>query len=491
MLLQMRSMHKRFPGVHALDDVNFDLASGEIHSLAGENGAGKSTLMNVLMGMYQPDSGRIFLDDVETVIPSPSFAIRNSIGMVPQELNVVPDISIAENIFMGLPNLSHGFMIDWKQTYEQAERKMRELGTSVDVRKRAGDCNVAQLQLVQIARALVFGAKILILDEPTASLTFQEADELFEIVFKLKDQGAGIIFISHHMDEVAKISDRVTVMRDGRVVDTSPMKKNTVKQIITHMANREVLFSRFDRNFHSDTIVLQAENLCHRKKYENVSFEVKQGEIFGIGGLVGAGRTEVMLALFGEEPAEKGSITLRGKKVTIKSPLQAINLGIGYLPEERRQQGIFPNLSVRENLTMPILPRISRRGKIDRNKQTQVTHRSVRRMNVRTPSIEKEIRDLSGGNQQKVLIGRLVEADLDILILDEPTKGIDVNAKEEIHKLIHELADSGKTIIVVSSELEELINISDRIMVMNEGVVKGFIDPKNAIQKDILNMALS
>ena len=490
-ILRMRNINKSFPGVQALKHVDFDLKANEIHALLGENGAGKSTLMNVLMGMHRPEEGEIWLHGKKTEIPSPVFAIQNSIGIVPQELNIVPEVTVAENICMGTQKRKAGAIIDWKDTFKRAESIMDQLGSPVNVRSKAGTCSVAQLQMVQIARAIAFGAKIIILDEPTASLTSQETHDLFRVMRQLKGNGAGIIFITHHLEEVKEVADRVTVMRDGEVVDTTLMADTSIKEIIAKMAGQEVIFSKFEREFQEEEVVLRAERLTHKKKFRDVSFEVKKGEIFGVGGLVGAGRTEVMLALFGVEPLESGTIILKGKPITVKSPKSAIEAGIGYLPEERRAQAIFPILSIKENLTMPILQRLFRHGKIDRRQQEKITQSYIDRLEIKTPSGEKEIRDLSGGNQQKVVFGRWIEKDLDILILDEPTRGIDVRAKDEIHKLIESLAKEGKTVIVVSSELEELLNICDRIMIMNEGQVKGIMNAREVNQEEILRLALS
>ncbi len=490
-ILRMHNINKKFPGVHALKDVDFNLTEGEIHGLVGENGAGKSTLMNVLMGMIRPDTGTITLKGEEAIISSPDYAIKKSIGMVPQELNVIPDISVAENVFMGIQNTKGKFVLDWKKTYNRAREIMEQLGSGVDVRKTASKCSVAQLQLVQMARTLAFDAKIIILDEPTASLTYQETRDLFKILHSLKDEGRGIIFISHHLEEVGEICERVTVMRDGEVVGAKKMSDTSIKEIITMMAGQDVIFSKFDRNFTGKDVVLKLEGLTSKhSKFKNVSFEVNKGEILGVGGLIGAGRTEVMLALFGAEAVESGKIYVNGKPVKIKSPQDAINNGIGYLPEERREQGIFPELSVRENMTMPILKRLVKRLAINRREQNAISEKYIGQLEIKTPSAEKKISDLSGGNQQKVIFARWIERDLDILILDEPTRGIDVRAKNEIHKLIKYLADKGKTIIVVSSEIEELINVSDRILVMNEGEVKGILDARTASQRDVLHMAL-
>ncbi len=490
-ILEMENIHKRFPGVYALKDVCFRLTSGEIHALVGENGAGKSTLMNVLMGIVHPDSGNIVLNGVKTVIPSPGFAVRSSIGMVPQELKVVPEITIAENIFMGIPNLKGGLLLDWKATNNEAIKLMQGLGCKIDVRVKAKECTVAQLQMVQIARALAFGARILIFDEPTASLTYQETRELFRIMRQLKDSGAAIIFISHHLEEVMEISDRVSVMRDGEMVYTCDAKDITISRVISLMAGQDIVFSRLNRNFLGTDVALKVESLTARNHFKDVSFTLMKGEILGVGGLVGAGRTEVMLAIFGALPVESGKVYVNGKQIHIKSPQDAIRAGIGYLPEERRSDAIFPELSIRTNLTIPILRRIAHNSVIHRSDECAIVDRYIEKLEIKAPSGEKAIRELSGGNQQKVVFARWIEKNTDILILDEPTRGIDVRAKDEIHKLIASLAEEGKSIILVSSEIEELLNISDRIMVMNEGVVRTIFDAHAVNKNDILNAALN
>lgn len=487
----MKNIHKRFPGVHALKDVNFSLQAGEIHALVGENGAGKSTLMNVLMGIVHPDSGDIILDGTTTQIPSPSFAIRNKIGMVPQELNIVPDITVAENIFMGIPNLRGGIIVDWKATFQAAEKLLRGLGCDIDVHMPAGQCTVAQLQMVQIARALAFGARILIFDEPTASLTYQETRDLFRIIRQLKADGAGIVFISHHLEEVMEISDRVSVMRDGELVGECPVSEITIPQMIALMAGQEIAFSKFDRDFHGTEPVLEVRSLTSGKRFHDVSFTLNKGEILGVGGLVGAGRTEVMLAIFGALPIDSGTVLVNGRDLHAKSPKDAIEAGIGYLPEERRSDAIFPQLSIRENITIPILSRLAHNSIVLERNERNIVDRYIKKLEIKAPSGEKIISELSGGNQQKTIFARWIEKNTDILILDEPTRGIDVRAKDEIHKLIVSLAEAGKSIILVSSETEELLNISDRIMVMNEGVVKKFLDAKTASKNDILNAALN
>jgi ABC-type sugar transport system ATPase subunit len=490
-VLRMVKINKAFPGVQALRNVDFNLNKGEVHALVGENGAGKSTLMNVLVGMLKKDSGQIFVNGNELDITSPAFAIRNYVGMVPQELNIVPQISVAENICMGVQSRKFGFILDWHDTYEKAKSIMDQLKLTVDPRKMAGSCSVAQLQRVQIGRALAFGARIIILDEPTSSLTYQEIIDLFNLINRLKGQGVGFIFITHHLDEVMEISDRVTVMRDGERVDTMNTAETDINEIIAKMSGHAIAFNKTDRKFDGGEIILRVKNLTHESDYSDVSFEVKRGEIFGVSGLVGAGRTEVMLTIFGSNPAKSGEIYFKERPVSIGSSREAINLGIGYLPEERRTQAIFPELSIRENLTIPILTRLFKNGRIDKREQRGIAKKYIDNFHIKTTSGEKQIRDLSGGNQQKVILARWIEKDMELLILDEPTRGIDVRAKDEIHKLIESLARAGKTIIIVSSEIEELLDISDRIMIMHEGRVKDIINANEASKRDILSRTLN
>lgn len=490
-MLEMKNIHKRFPGVYALKNVCFSLKCGEVHALVGENGAGKSTLMNILMGIVHPDRGEILLSGIKTIISSPGFAIRNSIGMVPQELNIIPEISVAENIFMGIPNVKGRVMVDWRATNATAQEIMRSLGCDVNVRQSAKECTVAQLQMVQIGRALAFGAKILIFDEPTACLTTQETRDLFAVIDRLKALNAGIIFISHHLEEVVDLSDRVSVMRDGELVDTLETKQTNVRQLIGLMAGRDVILDEMNRNYSGGEVVLSVKALTAKKYFQNVSFDVRKGEILGVSGLVGAGRTEVMLAIFGALPLESGVIYVDGQQVTMNSPRNAIRSGIGYLPEERRSGAIFPDMSVRENMTISILRRLTRRCVIDKHQQLQIADRYIKDLEIKTFSCERPIKELSGGNQQKVIFARWIEMRTNILILDEPTRGIDVRAKGEIHRLIVSLAKEGKTIIVVSSEIEELLSVSDRIMVMNEGTVKIILDAKTVGKNDVLNATLN
>lgn len=490
----MKDINKSFPGVNALSDVNFELEEGEVHALLGENGAGKSTLMNILSGNYRADSGEILLFGKKTKMISPAFAIHNGIGLVPQELNVMPEMSVAENIYIGNPptrGKTKAFF-DTGVSLEKAKELMDSLGAPIDVSAPAKKYSVAILQLVQIARALAFGAKILILDEPTATLTLRETENLFQVIKKLTNQGTSIIFITHRLEEVFQIADKATVMRDGQVITRLNVADTTIDEIIYHMAGKNVAMGRKQRNFLGDDIHLKVKNLTKKGEFKDVSFEVRRGEILGFGGLVGAGRSEVMLAIFGYSQADSGEIYVNGKKVESRSVKDAIAAGIGYLPEERAAQSLIPELSVKENLTISVLDKITKFGLVDNHKQQEITEQYIKSLGIKTPSCEQAIKNLSGGNQQKVVFGRWIERNLDILILDEPTRGIDVRSKSEIYDLVRKLADSGKTILLVSSEMEELLNVSDRIVVMNEGIVKAIVDNVDGLtQEELLQTALN
>lgn len=490
--LAIKNVSKAFPGVQALKNVDFDVKYGEIHALVGENGAGKSTLMNVLMGILKADEGEILLDGKAALIREPLEALTLGIGMVPQEINLVPELSVAENIFLGLEKKKANMpIIDWNRTYSQADDLIKKLGINIDVRQNTSNLSVAYLQLIQIARVMAFGAKILLLDEPSACLTFSETKALFDLLLKFKNEGKAIVFISHHMDEIMQISDRVTVMRDGAVVDTVNSCQTNIKDIITMMAGREVIYEKKDRATITNEAILKVEKLTKKCLFENVSFEVRKGEIFGIAGLVGAGRTELAKTIYGDIKKTSGKIVFENKVVNILSPNHAIKLGIGYLPEERLKEGIFPLQSVAENMVISILKELCTGGCIRGSRKRVLVDKYIRDFNIKTPSQEQTIKNLSGGNQQKVILSRWLARDVKFLMLDEPTRGIDVQTKSEIHDLIQELTRLGKTVIVISSEIEELIKVADRIMVMHEGQVKGFIDAVDATSEKILIMALN
>ena len=476
--LEMKGICKKFPGTHALSDVDFYLKAGEIHALIGENGAGKSTLMNVLMGVHKLDKGEILLQGEKIDNNSPYEAMLKGISMVPQELNLIPEISVAENIFLGneQKKSKNGFL-DWKSTARKAVELLDKLGISMDVNRKLCHISAAYQQLVSIARSLAAGSQILILDEPTASLTTNEAELLFNVMRQLRNEGKSIIFITHHLDEVKEIADRVTIMRDSRVVHKDNTENLSIEDMIFYMANKKIEKSVREKREVSREIFLEVCDYNRENEFENISFSVHEGEIFGIAGLIGAGRTELFKTIYGLTKKKSGKIYIQGEEVEIRNPKAAINKGIGYVPEERRRMGMFPVLPIYENMMISSYKQLSKAGFIN--------YSEVRN------SADRYIDELHGGNQQKVILARWIAKDVKLLILDEPTRGIDVNAKGEIYKLITKMADKGMTVIVISSEIEELLEITDRIMVMHEGRIKGFIDcPHKYKREDVLAMAL-
>jgi ABC-type sugar transport system ATPase subunit len=492
--LEIKDVSKTFPGVKALINVDFDLREGEIISLVGENGAGKSTLINVITGQIIPDSGSILINGKKAHIATPSDAMALGIGLVPQELNLIPQLSVAENIFLGVKNIKKAFpyRLDWKTMYHKAEEIIRTLGVNIDVRAIVGFMSVANQQLVQIARAIAQGADVLIFDEPTACLTINETRHLLDLIMQFRGEGKSIIFVSHHLDEVMEISDRASVMRDGELIETIEKKDFSMQRIIKGMVGKELKQNTIRRESREDgRCVLKVEGLSRKNEFSNISFEVAEGEIFGIAGLVGAGRTELVSAIFGDRRLDSGTVWFEGKPVKISNPKKAIDMGIGYLPEERRNYGILPSLNIRENITIPNLKRLFKFPVIDRKAERAIVSEYTSKVRVKMSSPEALLTKLSGGNQQKVILSRWLAVGSKLLILDEPTRGIDVLAKEEIHQLIRECADNGMTVVVVSSELEELINICGRILIMHEGQCKGFVNAKDVNPEKILNIALS
>ncbi len=489
-ILEFRGITKQFPGVRALSDVSLSIRSGEIHGLIGENGAGKSTLMKVLMGLYQADCGEVVINGKAEHITSPFYAASIGIGMVPQELDLNPYVSVRENIFLGNEIRGAFGSIDWKKTTVEAKRALAMIGASVDANTIVNKLSVAQQQLVQIARALMTGAELLVFDEPTASLTSVETEFLLKLMVRLKEQGKTIIFISHHLEELLSTTDRITVMRDGRVVHQCDTAEATLGLLIEHMAGKKIQqMERVERTI-PDDVILKVENFCRKGEFRDVSFEVRYGEIFGLGGLVGAGRTELMSAIFGIHQPDSGAMYFEGKEVCVRTPHEAIELGMGFVPEERRLHGIFPELSVRENMVVTILQRLFKKARLQHAQAEGICREYIDKISIKTPATSTQIRSLSGGNQQKVILSRWLIRNSKLLILDEPTRGIDVNAKSEIYTLIRELARQGITVIVISSEQEELLLLTDRVMIMHEGAVKGFRDTITLKEKDILDIAL-
>ncbi len=488
-LLEMRGISKSFPGVKALDDVNLLVRPGTVHALMGENGAGKSTLMKCLFGIYREDEGEIFLDGEKVQFQNPKDALERGVSMVHQELNQVMKRSVAENMMLGRFPKKMG-LVDHKAMYSFVDDVFKDLGLDISPKARINTLSVSQRQMVEIAKAVSYDAKILILDEPTSSLTEQEVDKLFSIIRLLKDRGMGIVYISHKMEEIMEISDDITVFRDGRWVATNPVEEMTTEKIINLMVGRE-LTDRFPPKNHTiGDVMLEVRNLTgkYQPHVKDVSFDLREGEILGVAGLVGARRTELLEALFGIATLESGEILLRGQAIHNKNPRDAIRNGFSMLTEERRSTGIFPALDITANSTISSLGQYKSGPLLSSKKISTATDWVISSMKVKTPNRRTLIRSLSGGNQQKVILGRWLLTEPQILLLDEPTRGIDVGAKYEIYQLILSLAEKGNGIIVVSSELPELLGICDRIAVMSNGRLAGIDDAKNLNQEKILEL---
>jgi ribose transport system ATP-binding protein len=487
-LVSMEGIEKTFPGVHALKDCRFELRAGEIHALVGENGAGKSTLMKILTGVYTKDAGRILYKGQEVEIPNPKAAQDLGIAIIHQELHLMPHLTVAQNIFIGRePRRGAGLFLHERQLNQQAQDLLEKMNLDLDPRARVGDLTVAKQQMVEIVRALSFQSEVLIMDEPTSMLTDTEIQELFRIIRELRGQGVGIVHISHRMEELKQISDRVTIMRDGRYIATVDTKAVTIDEIISMMVGKEIYETARTDQTASDEVMLEVRHLNRGRDIKNVSFQLHRGEILGFAGLVGAGRTEVARAIFGADPLDSGEIYVHGQRVEIRSPHDAVRHGIGYLSEDRRRYGLMPTLDVGTNIVAAALrgsPAVQdgcRKSNIQETAQAQVLDLSIR-----TPSLEQRVRYLSGGNQQKVVMAKWLVRNCDILIFDEPTRGIDVGAKSEIYRLLNDLAQSGKGIIMISSELPEILRMSHRIIVMCEGEITGEMTAAEATQERIL-----
>jgi ribose transport system ATP-binding protein len=491
-LLRLEGITKTFPGVQALSDCHFELHSGEVHALVGENGAGKSTLMKVVSGIYQRDSGRIFYKGSEVEIPNPRAAQQLGISIIHQELNLMPHLTVAQNIFIGRePRGRFWGFLDDKMINEQAEHLFAMLNLRLNPTTKVADLTVARQQMVEIAKALSFNSDVLIMDEPTAALTETEIDELFRIIRQLRERGVGIIHISHRLEELKQISDRVTVMRDGRIVNTVLTKEASIDQIISMMVGRTIYEEAPEiPEKPSQDIVLEVKNLKRGNLIRDVSFQLKKGEILGVAGLVGAGRTEVARAIFGADSIDSGEIFVKGRKAEIKSPRDAVAHGIGYLSEDRKRYGLTLGMSVAENIVLASMRYFLRLlGWVDQSKAISTSNEMVRKINIKTPSLQQKVKFLSGGNQQKVIVGKWLTADTEILIFDEPTRGIDVGAKSEVYKLLNELIHQGKSIIMISSELPEILRMSHRVLIMCEGRVTGELRAAEATQENIMQLA--
>ena len=487
-LLEMKNIHKRFPGVYALKNVNFELKAGEVHALLGENGAGKSTLIKVLGGIYKADEGEIFIDGKKTEIDSVFAAQQNGIAIIHQELVLVPYMSVAENIFLGREP-KKGALIDKAKMNADTQELLKTYNLNFTPETLVVNLTIAQQQMVEIVKAISFNSRILVMDEPTSSISDKEVEFLFKIMRTLTKKGVGIIYISHKMSELWQICDRVTVMRDGQYVGVNVIKEISKDDLIAQMVGR-TLEQYYVRDFlpTGDT-VLKVEHLSDGNMVKDVSFELKKGEILGFAGLVGAGRSEAMQAIFGLTKKYSGKIVLNGKEVHFKSAVQALESGMALVPEDRKLDGLYLIQSVKYNSTIEVLGDFIKGVYLDAKKENDIAQKYVRMMNTKTPTLEQTIGNLSGGNQQKVMIGRWLATNPSILILDEPTRGVDVGAKAEIYTIMNYLAKQGLSIIMISSELPEIINMSDRVYVMANGKVSGCLNHDEVSQEKIMSLA--
>jgi len=492
-LVSISGLCKSFPGVRALDQCQFELLAGEVHALIGENGAGKSTLMKVLSGVYQKDAGEIRIDGRPVDIRDPRSARDLGIGIVHQELNLMNHLSAAQNIFIGRePRRAMGMFIDERELNRRAAAIFARMHLKLDPRTNVGRLTVAMQQMVEIAKALSFDSRVLIMDEPTAALNDAEIHDLFRIIRQLQSQGVGIVYISHKMDELREISSRVTVMRDGQYVATVPTATTPIETIIALMVGRELDMAQRRASVAAaeGEVALEVTGLTRGKTLRDVSFSVRKGEILGFAGLMGAGRTEVARAVFGADAIDAGEIRVHGRAVSIRSPQDAVRHRIGYLSEDRKQFGLATGMDVASNVVMPCLRTFTSFGLfLDKRRIDEAARGYVERLRIKTPSVRQQVRLLSGGNQQKIVIAKWLLRDCDILFFDEPTRGIDIGAKTEIYRLLDALAAQGKAIVMISSELPEVLRMSDRVLVMCEGRVTGELSREQASQEEIMRLA--
>jgi ribose transport system ATP-binding protein/inositol transport system ATP-binding protein len=488
-VLEMKNIHKRFPGVYALKDVNFALEAGEVHGVLGENGAGKSTLMKVLGGIYNVDEGEIFMDGEEVAIRDVIDSQNAGVSIIHQELVLVPHMSVAENIFSGRePTGKFGF-IKQDIMLEEAQKLLDFFNLGIDASQLVYKLNIAEQQMVEVARAISFNSKILVMDEPTSSLTEKEVGFLFQTIENLKSQGVGIIYISHRMSELFRITDRITVMRDGQYIGTKVTKETNVNELISMMVGRE-LTSYYHKIAHElGENALEVRNLSREGVFSGINFEIKKGEILGFSGLVGAGRSEIMKSIFGLDPIDSGEVYIHGEKVVIQSPSDAMDLGIALVPENRKDEGLILKGSVGYNMTLRVLDEFIKRIGVNTRKEEEIINTYVEKLGIRSASSSQLVSNLSGGNQQKVVIAKSLAARPQILILDEPTRGVDVGAKAEIYAIMNRLAQEGVSIIMISSELPEIINMSDRVIVIHNGSIAGILNRDEFSQEKIMHMA--
>ena len=487
-ILKTTGITKTFPGVRALSDVDFELYKGEVHALVGENGAGKSTLIKILMGVYHCDQGSIFVEGRETPIRNEQDALHAGLRAVYQDVNLASHLTVGENFYLGKMPKRHG-LIAWKDIFGQTQKVLDGLGLSINARSRVRDLPIAQQEMVCIAKCTYENAKIIIFDEPTALLTGEETQTLFQIIRKLKAQGISIIYISHRLEELFEICDRATVLKDGMKVDTKEIRELTQKKMVQMMVGRNLGELYSIQSHKTEETVLEVRNLTRNGAFEDVSFCLHRGEILGISGLVGSGRTEIVRSIFGAEKADSGTIIVHGKKAAIRKPQDAIALGIGLLPEDRRAQGLSLSLPISFNINAVSYRKYARYGLVNLAKEREIPEKYIKAVRIKTPSARQKAGKLSGGNQQKVVLGKWLAMDCDILMFDEPTVGVDVGTKQEIYRLIGELTEAGIAVIVISSYLPEVMGLADEILVMYEGKVTGRISREEANEALLMNYA--
>ena len=489
MEITMKGISKAFGSNEVLKGVDLTLKSGEIHALMGENGAGKSTIINILTGIHKADSGTICVDGREISFKNALEAEKCGFAFIHQELNIWPNLSILENLFL-MQNVTNSFgMLDFKKMRRLAEEKCSQMGITLPFDAEAGECSVGQQQMTEIMRNLMLDAKVVIMDEPTAALTERETEKLFAVMHALKNKGVAIVYISHRMEEVFAHCDTITVMRDGYAISSKPTRETNMEQVVRDMVGRSITEYYPGRTNEPGEIVLEVKNFCQEGLFNNISFKLRKGEILGVAGLMGAGRTEIMRALFGVDSCKHGEVYLHGKKVCIQKPEDAIKAGIGFITENRKSEGLILDFSISRNIALPSVDNFAKRSVINAKNETAFSEALSKKLGVKTASIDLEAGALSGGNQQKVVIAKWIGMNPSIIIMDEPTRGIDVGAKRDIYDLMNELTSQGVAIIMVSSELPEVIGMSDRILVIHEGKIAGELDHEEATQEKIITLA--
>ncbi|MCA1202138.1 sugar ABC transporter ATP-binding protein [Priestia flexa] len=489
MHIKMSNIYKAFGANQVLSGVDFELLPGEVHALMGENGAGKSTLMNILTGLHKRDEGRIEIDGQERYFSNPKEAEQEGVTFIHQELNVWPHMTVLENLFIGKELYSPLGILKTKEMKEQAKKQFDRLAVTIPLEQEASLCSVGEQQMIEIAKALMTNAKVIIMDEPTAALTDREIEKLFEVINGLRAQGVSIVYISHRMEEIFTICDRITVMRDGKTVDTTPILETSFDDVVRKMVGRS-LTDRFpSRQTKIRETVLELKSLTRKHAFHDISFSVKSGEVVGVAGLMGAGRTEIMRAIFGLDAIDSGEVWVNNKPVKIKTPDEAVKYGIGFITEDRKDEGLVLDFSIRENIALPNLKSFSTKGMIAEKSEREFVELLIKRLTIKTQSAEISAGSLSGGNQQKVVIAKWIGIGPKILILDEPTRGVDVGAKREIYQLMNELTERGVAIIMVSSELPEVLGMSDRVLVIHEGKLAGELSKEEATQEKIMTYA--